>query len=85
MVQNRTGSRWFLSVANLRQRLTQLGGNQTRFDPQLIVNFSTDYKLRTYTSGCYFLDETHHLWSGPHFAEYMTENSFTHKIIIVEW
>jgi hypothetical protein len=51
-------------VANLREKLTNLQVNQTRFDPRLLVNFSTDYTLRTYTSGCYFLDTTHNLWSG---------------------
>jgi hypothetical protein len=51
-------------VANLREKLTSLQVNQTRFDPRQLVNFSTDYTLRTYTSGCYFLDTTHNLWSG---------------------
>ena len=64
MIKNRTGSRWFLSVANLKESLTSLEVSQARFEPGKLVNLTTDYLLRTYTSGCYFLDETYNLWSG---------------------
>jgi hypothetical protein len=64
MVKNRTGGRWFLSVSNLRAPLTDQELAQSRFDAKKLINVTTDYLLRTYTSGCYFLDETYNLWSG---------------------
>ena len=34
------------------------------FDKSKISNMTTDYKLRTYTSGCYYLDEKYEEWTG---------------------
>ena len=34
------------------------------FDKSKISDMSTDYKLRTYTSGCYYLDEKYEEWTG---------------------
>ena len=34
------------------------------FDKSKISNFSTDYLLRTYTAGCYYLDEKYEIWTG---------------------
>ena len=34
------------------------------FKKSKISSMTTDYKLRTYTAGCYFLDERYELWTG---------------------
>ena len=35
-----------------------------QFLPSRLTNFSTDYRLRTYTAGCYFLQENFELWTA---------------------
>ena len=34
------------------------------FDKSKISDMTTDYKLRTYTAGCYYLDEKYEEWTG---------------------
>ena len=34
------------------------------FDKSKISSMTTDYKLRTYTAGCYYLDEKYEEWTG---------------------
>lgn len=41
---------------------TALTSNYTL--PGLVRNFTTDYALRIYTSGCYFFDYKTKVWSG---------------------
>ncbi|XP_023332927.1 uncharacterized protein LOC111704811 [Eurytemora carolleeae] len=64
MVKNRTGSRWFLTVMDLKSALTVQEIADKKFSADKISDFRADYKLRTYTSGCYFLDEKFEIWSG---------------------
>ena len=63
-VQNRTGGRWFISIMELTEDLTQTESNDKTFDKSKISAMSTDYLLRTYTAGCYFLDEKYEEWTG---------------------
>ena len=63
MIQNRTG-RWFLTVIELIEPLVEediLGGF---FEKNKISKITTDYYLRTYSAGCYFLDEKYEIWTG---------------------
>ena len=62
-VQNRTG-RWFLNVMELKDNITEEDATAGFFDKTKISNFSTDYMLRTYTAGCYYLDEKYEVWTG---------------------
>ena len=34
------------------------------FDKSKISKMTTDYKMRTYTAGCYYLDEKYEEWTG---------------------
>ena len=60
-VQNRTG-RWFLAVIQLNEILSE--EETTSFDKSKISEFRTDYSLRTYTTGCYFLEEKYEEWTA---------------------
>ena len=35
-----------------------------KFAKSKIANMTTDYSLRTYTAGCYYLDEKYEEWTG---------------------
>ena len=63
IVLNQTG-RWFLTVMQLNEPLTQEEITDGFFDKKKVANFTTDYKLRTYTAGCYYLDEKYEIWTG---------------------
>ena len=63
LVQNRTG-RWFLSVMELNETITETDTAAGYFAKSKISSLTTDYKLRTYTAGCYFLDERYEEWTG---------------------
>ena len=43
--------------------------NDKTFPKTKISNMTTDYLLRTYTAGCYYLDEKFEEWSGKKFHE----------------
>ena len=63
MIQNRTG-RWFLTVMELNAPITENDKVAGFFNKTKVTNFTTDYKLRTYTAGCYYLDEKYEVWTG---------------------
>ena len=60
---NRTG-RWFMSVLELKENMTENELEDRHFDKSKIANLTTDYNLRTYTAGCYYLDEKYEEWTG---------------------
>ena len=62
-LQNRTG-RWFLNVLELKENLTETDVIAGYFNKSKISNFTTDYVLRTYTAGCYYLDEKYEIWTS---------------------
>jgi hypothetical protein len=63
MIQNKTG-RWFLTVMELQEPITMDDKNAGFFNKTKVANFTTDYKLRTYTAGCYYLDEKYEVWTS---------------------
>ena len=63
MIQNRTG-RWFLTVMELKDPITMDDKVAGYFNKTKVTNFTTDYKLRTYSAGCYYLDEKYEMWTG---------------------
>ena len=48
----------------LKDNLTEDDAVAGFFDKSKISNFSTDYLLRTYTAGCYYLDEKYEVWTS---------------------
>ena len=62
-LQNRTG-RWFLNVMELNEDLIESDIVAGYFDKSKISNFTVDYSLRTYTAGCYYLDEKYEIWTS---------------------
>ena len=48
--------------------------NDKTFPKTKISNMTTDYLLRTYTAGCYYLDEKFEEWSGKKFHEIVPMN-----------
>ena len=48
----------------LNDSLTEEEVSDGFFKKSKITSFTTDYMLRTYTAGCYFLDERYELWTG---------------------
>ena len=63
LLQNRTG-RWFMNVMDLKEELTDEELTDRSFSKTKIGPMTTDYKLRTYTAGCYYLDEKYEEWTG---------------------
>ena len=62
-MQNRTG-RWFLNVMELKEDITESDVTAGFFEKSKISNFTTDYLLRTYTAGCYYLDAKYEIWTS---------------------
>ena len=53
--------RWFnlINLTFLKNEVTD-----KTFDKSKISKMTTDYKMRTYTAGCYYLDEKYEEWTG---------------------
>ena len=62
-MQNKTG-RWFISVMNLKDNITDDDKIAGHFDKNKISDFDTNYWLRTYTAGCYYLYEKYEIWTS---------------------
>ena len=61
-IQNRTG-RWYLTVMALNQSMSKEELlNKTPIARENIVEFKSDYSLRTWTTGCYFYHEGERAW-----------------------
>ena len=48
----------------LKENITEADVVAGYFDKTKIKNFTTDYLLRTYTAGCYYLDEKYEVWTS---------------------
>ena len=48
----------------LKQNISENDIKAGHFNKSKIANFTTDYLLRTYTAGCYYLDEKFEIWTS---------------------
>ncbi|CAB4063597.1 PKD1L2 [Lepeophtheirus salmonis] len=54
--------RWFLTIAQLSKPLSTTQLSSGSIDKELFIPISSNYKIRPYTSGCYFFDEKRSDW-----------------------
>ena len=62
VVQNRT-DRWFITIMSLTQPISRGElENRTAISRDKIGPFKSNYRLRTWTTGCYYYNEDERAW-----------------------